>query len=481
MNRERQIKFHFLLPVWGELYVDRYLRVGLPCQLSEGNLGFLQKEFGLHKYKIYTTAKDATTIENSSAYTALNRVIKTEIHLIDDIVECYRAGKIHGHGAMTLCHGRGVMDANEEDAAIVFLVADAIIGESSFKNIYDLAYRGKRAIIVGSYSIPANRVIPDLLERYYSPEDLSISVPHRDLVKLSLEYLKAPRKDIDSSERKTFSQEWPLGRSWGVGDEGMIHIAGPHYPIMVYPLQKALLTPPEAALELDFSRWEGHPVDSADYVRQAVPDYNDVYVVEDSDEVISLGLDTKVTIPSNENKDETFQIKCSDALLPLRMAFRMKMYCYPYHFKYLKKKIRFHWRDFSPLWEEVEKEVDRFINDVEACMAILDRISPSKGINTDYYDHITDLFKSLHEVLGDIEGIVVKGDLQKAKTLFSRMLEEVDMLKGILLNNMAVLHMQEGNLAMAEWLLEHILREGYQVKEAEENLRILRGQTIQSQ
>ena len=87
--------FHFCSVVWGESFVDKFLNLSLPCQLSLGNLPAISfsKKAG-HKYYVFTTSQDARVIQKSPTFVRLSETISTEIHLADDVMERMNSGKM---------------------------------------------------------------------------------------------------------------------------------------------------------------------------------------------------------------------------------------------------------------------------------------------------------------------------------------------------------------------------------------------------
>ena len=60
--------FHFLVTVWGDEFVDLFLNLCLPNQLTPGNLLAFRSDEVKATYIIYTTARDQETIERHESY-----------------------------------------------------------------------------------------------------------------------------------------------------------------------------------------------------------------------------------------------------------------------------------------------------------------------------------------------------------------------------------------------------------------------------
>src|SRR6266540_5692318 len=109
------IHFHFITVVWGEQYVETFLSIVAPNNLSPGNLPALQSR-DRSVYKIYTAPGDAERIRTSAAYARLSECMRTEVIAFEDID--FTQNK---YAAMSECHRRCVQAAEEDGAAIVFL------------------------------------------------------------------------------------------------------------------------------------------------------------------------------------------------------------------------------------------------------------------------------------------------------------------------------------------------------------------------
>lgn len=454
------IDFHVLLPVWGEDYVDLFLTLTLPAQLSDGNIPYLRNISGNHRYKIYTSRYDAQRIERSPAYSKLANLIETEINYIDDLLEVYNKAGINQHGAMTICHARGVEDANLAGAAVIFLCSDTIIADGGIKRISEVAMWGKRAIMTGGYRV-AKSIIPEVIRRYSYPEKHCISIPPRDLVKLSLANIPG-----QSFVNRNFTDGgWPSNLYWKVGEEGVIQRGMHLLPIMVNPLNKVSIV--DNSILEDPATFYGHATDGSDYVRQAVPDYDDVYIVEDSDELVIFDVFSQSGCSSGKE-----EINPPDRLFSFKMAIWMNENLYPYHVRYFKHRIRFHYGKFSSIWEEVEAESNTLVDDVYACLQLLNtHVLKIRNILT--YENIDDIFCILDEVIENTEKLVEKDKLEKASMVFSKVLENVENVRATLMNNIAVIHIKEGRLEIARWLLEQMVREGIGNDIAVANLQVL--------
>nr|HPO08633.1 hypothetical protein [bacterium] len=66
---------HLIMAVWGQEYVDLFLNVALPSQLSPANLPAIRHSSEL-LYKIYTTKEDESRIREHPAFERLCRFVE---------------------------------------------------------------------------------------------------------------------------------------------------------------------------------------------------------------------------------------------------------------------------------------------------------------------------------------------------------------------------------------------------------------------
>ena len=342
------LPFHFITAFWGEEFTDIFLNYTLASQLSPGNLGIFSNDSG-HIYKIYTTSKDARTVENSHAFTKLREFITPEIHIIDDLLERVDT-RVHKLDVWTMCHKRAIEDARKDRAAMVFLAADAIYADGAFSTLARVVSNGKRLIVYGAYRVDMEDIIPELFNRFYLKGQHCLSIPPRELVRISLNYINNESKML-FWDSPNFDNNWPAYLFWKC-ENGVLKRGTHLHPIMIYPVNW------EETLSLDNSM----AIDGQDYYSKAVPDFKDIYVISDSDELCAVALDHKTLYQPYTQKASI-----------LRVATWVKRYCNSHHIRFLQTKIRFHAYDISNEWKDVEKESDRVINSILSCLDLYEK------------------------------------------------------------------------------------------------------------
>lgn len=332
-------KFRFVAVVWGYDFTDNFLKVCLPSQLFPGNLIFFAKHTN-SIYRIYTTAKDAEVIRKSSSYKMLLAIMPVEMAIISGL------SYVPKYKAMTQCHAHFIKSFANEDCAFVFMAPDVVWADGSFTRLLEIFQSGKLMVVAGSVRLLKETFIPELKKQFSRNDSLQPITP-RQLVKLGLSHLHPV----------TLSQIWGDDEThgtnfghliWKVNDEGLVIRQFHLFPLLVKPLVK-----------------EAVPTRStdADYPLKACSNLDDVYVVQDSDEILfldftSLSQVTELIVHGDHN---FIQSEDNAAKWASENTHIM-------HRQFVKKKIRFHWAKCSDKWRGTEERSDAVVQ------AILSRI-----------------------------------------------------------------------------------------------------------
>lgn len=323
--------FHFINVVWGESYTKLFLDVCLPSQLSPRNLKSFE-DVDNSVYKIYTTPNDAKIITNHPVYLAMSKIIKTKIKIFNLSEYCLKNYK---HKAMNYCHQHAILEANQNDCALVFLSPDTIWGDGSFQTLLNLANQGKRTVMIGAYRTVKETIVPSFLELFNPNNDTCISISCRELVKLFLEHLHPTTKSLfwGTLGSRTI---WPSVVLWPVGNQGILAKHFHIHPLMVNPVKKDILPTPTI---------------DGEYISLACPNQDEIYVVQDSDEIYACELSSgnifaEHILPS-ESTDVT---KIAEWMKSATDSFHQ--YCFQ------KYTLKIHTDDFSEDWQKAEKKIN---------------------------------------------------------------------------------------------------------------------------
>lgn len=330
-------RFKFVTVVWGTDFTDAFLKVCLPSQLFPGNL----VHFARHTdsiYQIYTTAKDADIIQKSNAFRDLSAIMPVEIAEISGM------SYVGKYQAMTQCHAHFIRSSRDDDCAFVFMSPDIVWADGAFARLLELAEIGKRLVAIGSVRLTKETFVPALLKQYCKDDTLQPFTP-RQLVNLALRHLHPVTKSQFWDTKKKHSTHFGH-LIWPVNNEGLIVRLFHLFPLLVKPVDKDAV--PIRATDSD-----------ADYTFKACPNFDDVYVIQDSDEMCYMDFTglrqlCELTNPNNPNFVQSTE----------NVAKWANQNTYALHREFVKHKIRFHWDDCSEKWRGVEQESDTVVETI---------------------------------------------------------------------------------------------------------------------
>ncbi|MBI9109606.1 radical SAM/SPASM domain-containing protein [Maridesulfovibrio ferrireducens] len=331
LNKPDKIYFHAITVVWGEEFTSCFMNSVLPTQLGAGNLDALNTD-SRSLYIIYTTPENAEYIKSSPIFTNLKETIDVRIYFID---QCYTDEK-NKYKMMTLCHKHSVRKAHQAGARLIFLPPDDIFSDSTFRVIYQKSAKGYKAIMVGTTRVIKEEFLPAMNNKFFSDGKLEVPIKGRNLVEMALDCWHPDTKScfVDAEE---FSG-WPSQLFWEVPGEGVLAHNFHLHPIMVYPKE--------------LHSFNGTVDD--DCVQKICGNFDDIYIVQDSDEMIGFDLSERETrIIQTEAKVEM------SSLLGW-----MKDYTDEFHRKYVTHKIYFHCNPISEKWNEISRKAEAFVNSI---------------------------------------------------------------------------------------------------------------------
>lgn len=318
-------KFFVLVPVWGQEYIEIFLEYSLLTQVTPGNLGAIQYREQI-QYFIFTRPQDAAIIEQSSAFKLLQTLVSAEVIPAVDI----NFNNPNFYEPFSECYKAGIQRARKDKAICIFLTADQMWAEGAFSSVFHLAKKGYRAVMLAGPRVEAESFLPSLQMRLKQSSTPWISLPPRETVQMAMDHLHP-------WDRSLFWDENNLGRPasflfWSAGTEGFLMRCFHLHPILVNPV-------------CGYPDFTG-TIDAGDFVQESCPDFNQVYVVNDSDHVMYFSI-----APARQSSELIHRPKTGIAAL-IQMAKACAMSSYNY--RYLQKKIRFHTGDLSEAWNRVE-------------------------------------------------------------------------------------------------------------------------------
>jgi len=332
VNRNKTIVeagIHFITPVWGEAHTKCFAEVCLPTLLAPGNIPSLSNAERC-VYNIYTSPDDQRVIEHSVAYKRLVQYLQVLFHPLPAEVD-----KItNRYFVQSDCYRNGITAADKVGAAMIFLNADVIVADGGIRALLDIAKSGKRAILAMGVRLIKENIVPYLLEHYRSKDGSVISITPRELVAVALPNLHPISKThLYHGEGEGFN---PAGLFWRVGDQGILARCFHLHPVMVYP--KIKYAPFSITID-------------EDYLVAACPDWDETYVVQDSDQFCAFEL-------SNADR----RIPAMQRSSPLGDIIRWATsYSNAYHRHFVRYVIRIHCSQSNRDWDSIQRESDRVI------------------------------------------------------------------------------------------------------------------------
>ena len=259
-------RFNFCLPIWGQRYVEAFLEASLPSQLAAGNLlGF--PWLGDSIYEVYTTEIDRIALERHPSFRKLRSIIDVRFIMIDRL-------RTRGQwNVFRRCQQMGVQATDRRDAAIFFLCSDQIWADGSFRNAAQHIMDGRSAVLSPGFRTVEETLVPALRRDWLSADGTTLQVPPRALVAAGLEHLH------------------PDTRAWFWNDPDyyraptyiIFPVAGGGALAFCYILHPVVINPEVRNAPLRF-------IFDQDYLVEACPDVDNIYIAQDSDEIISFEI-----------------------------------------------------------------------------------------------------------------------------------------------------------------------------------------------
>ena len=167
---------------WGDKYVDDFLDLTLPALLADGNVPELARRFEV-EFVFLTEERQFARIRERDSWRQLERICPARLVLLDDLV----VGHWYGISlSKVLVRGFKDLGADVLNTWLVFLNADFIIADGSYRTVADRIDAGERLIFAPSYCVVREAVLP-ILRQHVSAGVLSIEprrmaaigIPHR--------------------------------------------------------------------------------------------------------------------------------------------------------------------------------------------------------------------------------------------------------------------------------------------------------------
>jgi 2-polyprenyl-3-methyl-5-hydroxy-6-metoxy-1,4-benzoquinol methylase len=206
---------HFVVAVWGERYVETFLKLALPSFLAPGNLPACAGLADV-RFRIYTRPEDMASITGSNAFKALAR------HVTPDVIPFLTPEAFSGHnryGTMALCHHEEIAATLHHNAIISVLSPDCLVADGSLSRGLQRVLDGAKAVLVAGPRGILDEIAPQIALDL-TDEAPSLAIPPRRLVMLGMRHLH-PISQILYWGGPTLSN-FPSALYWRVGTQSML-------------------------------------------------------------------------------------------------------------------------------------------------------------------------------------------------------------------------------------------------------------------
>jgi len=262
-------RYLFLVPVWGRKYLELFLDVCLPLMLTKGNLGHYAGRSDT-VFLIMTTRVDCKLLEAHESFHRLKATVRTEVLLIDGLVDFSSAHKAMSDAYVLGMNSRFVARLS---TYYVFLTPDSFWSDGSFRRLQELSDQRYNAVMVVGLRTSLQQMEPYLSARIgMAPEDPVI--PNRELVTQALRALHPMARAHDWLSGR-FLNAWPSQVYWRLGRDLMFVRAFHMHPLMVLAPKKRVKV--------------GTTIDG-DFLTRLGYDANRYHVVTDSDEMVGIEM-----------------------------------------------------------------------------------------------------------------------------------------------------------------------------------------------
>jgi len=334
----RATSYDVVTAVWGAAFIDLFLDLCIPNQLSPANLPALPSG---SRYRIFTPPEDAPGLAVDPRLDDLRRLLPVDVVEVDmtEVDRQVKPGESWNvHKRMIACHRRAAADAAIEERALIFLAPDIVLAEGAIAGLVRLHSGGARAVLTASLRLSREGVVAALAERRAKG-----ALPPRQLVGLAMRHLhpwtRSLMGDGTSTSDNPTSVYWPV-RS-GSMVEGLLVRSFYLHPMLVDPVRRTLMP--------------GGPIDSH-YVRDCCPDLTECHVVDDSDDLVVFELSPAGRVIGKESVRR--------GVSPLRLA-AVAANCDQHQLSHWQRAIRLHAGEIDARWTAVEEASARLSRQVE--------------------------------------------------------------------------------------------------------------------
>jgi hypothetical protein len=362
---------------WGEKYIDDLLELCLPALLAPGNLPALTGDFAV-EVALVTESRFFDKVRRHPSFAALCALCRVELKPLDDLL----ASKDSYGMSLTYALFRGMEDlgARMTDCVFLFINADFVLADGSYRNLLPHLKRGERLILSPSYCTVEEDVREQLLTMRGARGELALG--HRAMAELVLRHRHFTIRSKVLNQR--FFSLAQIDQFYWAVDESTL--AGRQLPIAVVAMK------PERHLSDMTSYW--------DYgaIAEFCPSQKHV-VLGDSDDFLMMELRSRDTARLDLRYGWP---------TPRQIARGMVNFTTDYCKHVGRGRLVLHAKDLPAATEHAQAQLDRTLDDIFAHVPAIPHTGHLQWVY--HYDRFHQLrHKQANAALAQVPGVVDTG------------------------------------------------------------------------
>jgi hypothetical protein len=163
---------------WGDRYIDDLVEITIPALLAPGNLPAFAEQFDC-EFVIVTETRLFDRLTRSAAIAALLNFADLRLVPIDDLLSPWYGITL----TYALVRGFADLGAAMTGTHLVFLNADFIVADGSYRKLAEIIKSGERLVVSPSYCMNLEDTIDDLRRRR-DPTSWALSLSRRELANI---------------------------------------------------------------------------------------------------------------------------------------------------------------------------------------------------------------------------------------------------------------------------------------------------------
>lgn len=232
--------FFLTVAIWGEDYIDEFLRYACAALLAPNNLPGLSSAYAVDLV-IFTTPEGQARLENSPIFSRLLEFAKVSFHIYPGSMMIERRSFDGHYGSrlgeyyarstkfalMSAAHYVALEAGREVDALVTAMGADNIFSDSALTRMAEKIAGGCDVVLVSGFRVHKAKAALGA-EARHRKDDGSLCLSSEDYVDLLIDNIP-PEYFVDSP---TFA-DFPLMLCWRIPEEGVLVHANHYHPYCV--------------------------------------------------------------------------------------------------------------------------------------------------------------------------------------------------------------------------------------------------------